>query len=226
MPKTLHSSAKPNQSTEDYIKAVYKLQMNGKSVTTSRIAGHLGLADPSVTDMVKKLSAKKLLHHVPYRGVELTGEGRRLAMKMMRRHRLWEMFLMKFLGYTWDAVHDEAERLEHVTSDEMERRIDKLLGYPKLDPHGDPIPSADGVVVTQALTVLSDMKEGDSVMVLRVSDDDAALLQHAARLGMVLNTKILIKEKLSFDGSMRVKIGKKEHFVSRNLADAIFVHAI
>ena len=147
-------------------------------------------------------------------------------MKMMRRHRLWEMFLTKFLGYTWDAVHDEAERLEHVTSDEMEHRIDKVLGYPKLDPHGDPIPTADGVVIAQVLTMLSDVNEGDCVMVLRVSDDDAGLLKHAARLGLVLNTKLLIKEKLQFDGSMRVKVGKKEHFISRQLADAIFVHAI
>ncbi|HEV8537981.1 MAG TPA: metal-dependent transcriptional regulator [Bacteroidota bacterium] len=215
-----------SQPTEDYIKGVYKLQKNGKSVSTSKLAEHLGLADASVTDMVKKLSAKKLLTHTPYRGVGLTEEGRRLAMKMMRRHRLWEMFLTKFLGYTWDAVHDEAERLEHVTSDEMEHRLDKALGYPKLDPHGDPIPTADGVVHAQALTALSEVKEGDCVKVLRVSDDDAALLQHAARLGLVLHQKLLIKEKLLFDGSMKVKIGKKEHFISRQLADAIFVHAV
>lgn len=215
-----------NQSTEDYIKGVYKLQKNGKSVTTSELAEHLGLADASVTDMVKKLSMKKLLTHTPYRGVELTEDGRRLATKMMRRHRLWEMFLVKFLGYTWDAVHEEAERLEHVTSDEMELRLDRTLGYPRLDPHGDPIPTADGVVDAPALTVLSDVKEGDEVKIIRVSDDDAMLLQHAARLGLVLNKKLHIKEKLSFDGSMKVRIGNKDHFISKQLADAVFVLAL
>src|SRR6266404_2367693 len=121
-----------NQSTEDYIKSIYKLQQSGKDVTTSELARHLRIGDGSVTDMVKKLSAKKLIQYRPYRGVSLTESGARLALRMVRRHRLWEMFLVKFLGYRWDEIHDEAEQLEHVTSDGMEQRLDKALGYPKV----------------------------------------------------------------------------------------------
>lgn len=216
----------PNQSTEDYIKSIYKLQKEGKAVLTSELAKHLNIGDGSVTDMVKRLSIKKLLRHKPYRGVELTEEGKRLALKMLRRHRLWEMFLVKFLFYTWDEVHNEAERLEHVTSDEMEHRLDEALGYPKTDPHGDPIPTANGELRERIYTALRECHVGDKVEVLRVSDDDPALLQHAAKLGLALHAKIIIKEKLSFDGSMKVKIGTKHHFISCQLAEAIFVKAI
>jgi DtxR family Mn-dependent transcriptional regulator len=215
-----------NQSTEDYIKSIYKLQKDGDTVTTSELAAHLGVSDASVTDMVKKLSGRKLLRYTPYRGVELTEDGRRLAMKMMRRHRLWEMLLVKFLGYSWDEVHDEAERLEHVTSDEMEQRLDKALGYPKVDPHGDPIPTAEGVLNAKEFRKLSDAAIGDRIEIVRVSDNDSQLLQHASRLGLALNAKLLIEEKLEFDGSMTVKIGKKKRFISRKLADALFVKEV
>jgi DtxR family transcriptional regulator, Mn-dependent transcriptional regulator len=212
-----------NQSTEDYIKSIYKLQQSGNAVATSELASYLGVTDASVTDMVKKLSGRKLLRYTPYRGVELTEDGRRLAMKMMRRHRLWEMLLVRFLGYSWDEVHDEAERLEHVTSDEMEQRLDKVLGYPKVDPHGDPIPTAEGVISAKEFRKLSDAAIGDRIEIVRVSDEDSQLLLHASRLGLALNVKLLIEEKLEFDGSMTVKIGKKKHFISRKLADALFV---
>ena len=216
----------PNQSTEDYIKGIYKLRKRGKAVATSEIAKHLNIGDGSVTDMVKKLSEKKLLRYKPYRGVDLTDEGRRLAMKMMRRHRLWEMFLVRFLGYTWDEVHDEAERLEHVTSDEMERRLDKALDHPRFDPHGDPIPTADGELKPKVYTSLGEFSEGDRVKILRVSDDDPAILQHATKLSLKLNNKITVKKKLKFDGSMIVKVGAKEQFISQQLANSIFVELV
>ena len=117
-----------NQSTEDYLKGIHKLGSDGGDVTTSALARHLGIGDGSVTDMLKKLASKKLIRYVPYRGVSLTETGRKTAIKMMRRHRLWEIFLVKHLGYGWDEVHEEAERLEHVTSDEMERRLNEMLG--------------------------------------------------------------------------------------------------
>ena len=129
-----------NQSTEDYIKGIYKLRKNGNGVSTSELARHLNIGDGSVTGMLKKLSDKKLIKYIPYKGVSLTESGTKLALQMIRRHRLWEMFLVQFLGYRWDEIHNEAERLEHVTSDAMERRLDKALGFPKFDPHGDPIP--------------------------------------------------------------------------------------
>lgn len=215
-----------NVTTEDYLKAVLMLEGRGERATTSALAAHLDVADASVTDMVKKLSSKKLLRYRPYRGVELTGEGHRLAIKMMRRHRLWEMFLTTFLGYTWDEVHDEAERLEHVTSEKMEYRLDQALGFPKLDPHGDPIPTAEGKLDATVNPSLDQFTSGDRVEVLRVSDANPAILQHASKLGLRLNTRVSVKEKLEFDGSMRVKIGTKEQFISKQIAGAIFVKSI
>src|SRR5262245_8863176 len=140
----LNFSAMSNQSTEDYIKSIYRLQTGKKTVLTSVLAKHLKIGDGSVTDMIKRLSEKKLIHYEPYQGVTLTEAGKRLALKMVRRHRLWEMFLVRYLGYSWHEIHDEAERLEHVTSDVLESRLDKVLGYPKVDPHGDPIPDVHG----------------------------------------------------------------------------------
>ena len=160
----------PTQSVEDYIKSIFKLESSGEKVTTSALARHLGVGDGSVTDMVKKLSERKLIHYEPYQGVRLTESGRRMAMKTVRRHRLWEMFLVKYLGYSWDEIHDEAERLEHATSDELERRIDKALGRPKFDPHGDPIPSASGELPYPKAGRLDDAAEGASVTIVRVSD--------------------------------------------------------
>jgi DtxR family Mn-dependent transcriptional regulator len=214
------------QSTEDYIKGIYKLQNKDEVVATSMLADHLEVADASVTDMIKKLSARNLVRYIPYRGVELTDGGRRLAMQMMRRHRLWEMLLVKFLGYSWDEVHEEAERLEHATSEELERRIDKALGYPKVDPHGDPIPTAAGILKTRKLSRLSDAAQGDKIEIVRVSDHDSRLLQHASRLGLRLRTRLVVGEKLEFDGSMTVRNGRKKLFISRQLAEALFVRGI
>jgi DtxR family Mn-dependent transcriptional regulator len=212
-----------NQSTEDYIKSIYKLKSKGKTVTTSALAKQLQIGDGSVTDMVKKLSEKKLLRYTPYQGVDLTEEGNKLAMKMMRRHRLWEMFLVKFLHFRWDEVHDEAERLEHVTSDELEKRLDKALDYPKVDPHGDPIPSSSGELKELKYVSLDTCDIGKRYVIVRASDDNPEVLQHATKLGLELNKKIVVKERTSFDKSMLVRIGQKEHFISQRLAEAIFV---
>jgi DtxR family Mn-dependent transcriptional regulator len=214
-----------NVSTEDYIKAVYRLEREGEKVTTSALAGRLQLADASITDMIKKLSDKGLIHYEPYRGVGLTVRGKRAALKIVRRHRLWEMYLVKFLGFSWDQVHDEAERLEHVTSDEMEKRLDSALGFPSVDPHGDPIPDADGILEHPEFKALTEFAVGDVVKVLRVSDDDTEMLQFATRVGLVLNKKLTVKEKMGFDGSMVVRVGGKEQFVSKEMASAIFVES-
>ena len=212
-----------NISTEDYIKAIYKLERASQRVTTSALAAELHLADASITDMVKKLSDKGLLHYEPYQGVGLTAKGKRMAVKIVRRHRLWEMFLVKFLGFSWDQIHDEAERLEHVTSDELERRIDKALGYPTVDPHGDPIPTIDGDMDRTVYAPLADFGPGAAVRVHRVSDDDPEILQHATKIGLALNTRLVVKEKMTFDGSMVIKIGSQKKFLSQQVAKAIFV---
>lgn len=213
----------PTISTEDYIKVIYKLESRGERATTSALAAQLGVADASITDMIKKLSEKGLVRYERYQGVHLTARGRRMALGILRRHRLWEMFLTQFLGYSWDKVHDEAERLEHVTSDELEHRIDEALGFPTVDPHGHPIPTKDGELAGTDDASLSACSVGDVVRISRVDDDNSELLHHAAALGLALNSKLTVKEKKTFDGSMLVKVGAKQHFISKQVADAIFV---
>jgi len=211
-----------NQSKEDYLKAILKLGGDSKDVSTSALARQLGIGDGSVTDMVKKLAARDLIVHVPYRGVSLTETGGKLALKMMRRHRLWEIFLTEHLGYGWDEVHDEAEKLEHATSDELESRLSAMLGHPDTDPHGQPVPAPDGTMVAPVDHPLTEFEPGDRVEITRVSDDNSAILQHAAVLGLSLKTKIKIREKRDFDGSLVVMVGKNELFISREVADSIF----
>ncbi|MEK9138123.1 MAG: metal-dependent transcriptional regulator [Bacteroidota bacterium] len=212
-----------NITTEDYIKAIYKLEREGEKVTTSGLAGQLQLADASITDMIKKLSDKGLVHYKRYQGVGLTARGKRMALKIVRRHRLWEMYLVKFLGFSWDRVHDEAERLEHVTSDDLESKLDHALGFPTNDPHGDPIPGSDGELDYMEYTSLAEYDEGDVVRVLRVSDDNSGILQHATKIGVGLSKRLTVKQKMSFDGSMVVRLGNKEHFISKEVAGSIFV---
>lgn len=214
-----------NQSTEDYLKAILKLGGDSKGVSTSALARALGIGDGSVTDMVKKLAARGLIVHVPYQGVSLTAAGNRIARKMMRRHRLWEIFLTKHLGYGWDEVHDEAENLEHATSDELESRLSSMLGDPDTDPHGQPVPSPDGTMAIPADRPLSDFGPGERVIITRVSDDDSAILQHASHLGLSLKRKITIRDKRSFDGSLVVMVGRQERFISREVAASIYAES-
>ena len=210
-------------STEDYIKHIEKLHAGGGSVSTSSLATSLGVADASVTEMVKRLAERGLVRYRPYRGVSLTEEGRLMAMRTLRRHRLWEMYLVRHLGFSWDAIHDEAERLEHVTSEALEEALDRALGYPTVDPHGDPIPTTAGELRPRSTIPLSAASPGATVRVLRVTDGDPSLLQHVARLGLALNARPTVKERLPFDGSIRVTVKGKPQFVSEKLAGCIFV---
>jgi len=212
-----------NRTTEDYIKAIYAIGKDGGRATTSSLADHLRLADASVTDMLKKLSDRGLATYERYQGAFLTPEGRSMALKIVRRHRLWEMFLVRHLGYSWDKVHSEAERLEHVTSDDLEERLDRALDYPTTDPHGDPIPSATGAVSATDGIPLSEVEVGSHVSVCRVSDRDDQMLQHAASIGIALATVVLVKERRPFDGSLIIEISGADHFVSSTVAGAIFV---
>jgi len=155
--------------------------------------------------------------------VSLTPNGRRLAVKILRRHRLWEMFLLRFLEYSWDEIHAEAERLEHVTSDALEQRLDRALGFPASDPHGDPIPTADGKLRRPQEGRLSDAAPGRVVTVARISDADPEVLKRAATLGIGLQRKIRIKEQVVADGSLRVRVGGKERVLGAKLAQSIFV---
>ena len=151
------------RSVEDYLKAIYQLSPEGRPASTSEIAHLLALSAPSVSGMVKRLSEHGLLEHIPYRGVQLTEEGRRAALRMVRRHRLIEAYLVEFLGYSWDTVHAEAERLEHAVSDTMIERMAAALGNPAVDPHGDPIPEADGSIHELAGSALTEIPIGETV---------------------------------------------------------------
>jgi DtxR family Mn-dependent transcriptional regulator len=215
--------ATATQSVEDYIKGIYKLESDGGKVTTSALARHLGIGDGSVTGMVKKLSQKRLIRYEPYQGVHLTEAGRKIAMRTVRRHRLWEMFLVKFLNYSWDEIHNEAERLEHTMSDELERRLDKALGFPKFDPHGDPIPNERGELPLPREQKLAEVEAKQVVTIVRVSDENPEILQYLTRLGLGLQSRMKIIEKVSFDKSVIVKVGSKEVVLSSQLAQSISV---
>ncbi len=208
---------------EDYIKNIYKLQSDQDKVTTSSLADALNVSAASVTDMIKKLSERSLIKYMPYQGVELTRRGRIMALRTLRRHRLWEMFLVEYLDYTWDEVHDEAEKLEHIMSEDLEARIDKALGFPKHDPHGHPIPTKNGEIIEDDHPSLAELKINDTGRVVRVNDVSQSLLKYMASMGIQINWRIKVLEIVEFDGSMRVQVNSTESFVSRQVARNIFI---
>src|SRR5437763_7973417 len=169
------------RAQQDYLKALYLLGGDGRPVPTRDLAQRLGISSPSVSEMVTRLSAQGLVEHDRYRGQQLTREGRKIALELVRHHRLLEMFLVQVLGYSWDEVHEEAERLEHVISETMEARIFELLGRPELDPHGHAIPSLTGKVRPLSERGRSDCRKGGRVVVQGVSDDDPARLRELER---------------------------------------------
>lgn len=216
----------PSEQVENYLKNIYKLQATEGKVTTSLLSEKLQISAPSVSEMIKKLADAGNLKHTPYRGVELTEQGRRKALRIIRRHRLWELFLVEVLKYAWDEIDEEAERLEHITSEKLEKRLDAALGYPTRDPHGDAIPSPDGKVLDLRHKRLANAKPGRTVVVSRVSDESPEILKYASKLGILLRKKIRLKEKIDFDGSLRVEIAGKERFISAKLAENIFVEEV
>ena len=171
-------------SIEDYAKAIYVLEERHGVASTTALADRLGISPPAVSAMVKKLAALGYVTHVPYRGVRLTDQGRRVALEVLRHHRLLETYLVEELGVPWDRVHAEAEVLEHVLSEGLEERIAAKLGEPTHDPHGDPIPAADGTVVEPETVALDTLATGDRGRFVRVSDSDSKLLRELARLGI------------------------------------------
>ena len=211
------------RAQEDYLKALYLLSGAERPVPTRDLAQRLGISSPSVSEMVTRLSAQGLVEHDRYRGQQLTREGRKVALELVRHHRLLEMFLVRVLGYSWDEVHDEAERLEHVISERMEQRIFDLLGRPQLDPHGHAIPTLGGKVRPVSHRALSECKAGEKVIVQGVSDDDAGKLRELERRGLMPGTRLAVVASSEFEGPIEVRIKGRRESVPLGLARAIFV---
>ncbi len=212
-------------SEENYLKAVYHLsQTSDKKVTPTAIARELSNNPASVVDMLKKLGDKKLLTYNKVKGAKLTEKGTKLALEIVRKHRLWEVFLLDKLGYKWDEVHPLAEQLEHVGGSEFAARLDKFLGFPTYDPHGDPIPKADGRVAEVSRTMLIEVEPGKSYKVMAVKDDSPEFLNYLQKLGIGIGTKLKVIEKIPFDGSLVVQIEKDANTtISNKFAQNVLV---
>lgn len=193
-----------SRSVEDYLKAIFRLSNQGGFASTSDIAALLALSPPSVSGMVKRLSEMGLIEHVPYRGVQLTAQGRRAALRMIRRHRVLELYLTRNLGYDWDTVHNEAERLEHAVSDELIERMAAALGDPQYDPHGDPIPTATGDIEETELVSLADAQIGDALELRQVVTQDPARLRYFAEQGLVPGVRVVVTDRQPFNGPTTV----------------------
>jgi len=209
---------------EDYAKAIYGLELRaGGAVSTNALAERLGVTAASASGMVKRLDELGLVSHVPYRGVELTADGRRLALEVLRHHRLLELYLAESLGVPWDRVHEEAEVLEHVLSEELEEAIAAKLGNPTHDPHGDPIPTADLRIEEGDTVSLQSLRAGQAGTFVRVSDADPEMLRYLAERGIAPGSRFQIVDKHPFDGPLFARFGAEVHVLGGALAQAMRV---
>jgi DtxR family transcriptional regulator, Mn-dependent transcriptional regulator len=210
-------------SEENYIKAIFHLQKDG-TVTTNELAAELQTKPASVTDMMKKLSIKKLVHYKAYHGFTLTNEGKKVALLIIRRHRLWEYFLAEKLNFSWEDVHEVAEDLEHVSSKKLIDKLDEYLGFPRTDPHGDPIPDINGKIETNKQVCLLEMPLNKQATVSYVSDQSTGMLELLSHKKIGIGTKMEVKKKFSYDNSLEVKIQQQAAInISEQLAKNIFV---
>lgn len=212
-----------SQASEDYLKAIFKLEKENSPVGTRKIAEFLKISSASVTKMLQKLEKQKLVNYTSYQGVRLTKKGTGIALAILRRHRLLELFLKEELGYSWDEVHEEAESLEHHVSDRFVERIAEILGYPEFDPHGDPIPNQKGEFPLRDSTALSLIEPPQRVVICRVPDGDASLLQYLAEIKVVPGQVAQVQDQAPFQGPLTLKIGRKTQIIGRELARKIFV---
>lgn len=208
---------------EDYLKAIWMLQQTEVPVSTSRIAERLQLTSAAVTAMVKRLADQNLLRHEPYYGVSLTATGELAALRIIRRHRVLELFLNEVLGYAWDSVHEEAERLEHAASDELIERLARLLGEPERDPHGSVIPSASGEINQAVYPALADLAPGTGGRVLEVQVSDPEQLRYLGSLELYPGAQVEVTEHAPFRGPVSLRVNGEARVISRELADRIRV---
>lgn len=211
-------------SEENYIKTIFHLQQHSDTVTTNALAKELKTSAASVTDMMKKLKAKKLLHYEAYRGFKLSIDGRKVALGIIRRHRLWEYFLAEKLKFNWDEVHAIAEEMEHVGSKKLIDKLDEYLGFPKFDPHGDPIPDVNGKIEISRKICLTELPLNTIAIVSSVSDQSSEILELLEHKKIAIGTRLEIKKKFDFDSSMEIKIRQQPAFtISKQLSENIFV---
>ena len=210
---------------ENYLKAVWKLSFGKReAVNTNAIATHLNTTAASVTDMLKRLSEKKMVVYERYKGVKLTDDGRKSAVGLVRRHRLWEVFLVEKLGLRWDEVHDIAEELEHIQSEKLIKQLDNFLGKPTADPHGDPIPDENGIFAETDSVLLSTLQSGETATIIGVDEHSTAFLQYLDAQNLVIGTKIKILELYKYDNSMKIMIlGKNEAVISQKVTQNLLV---
>lgn len=214
-----------SQSIEDYLKTIYLLESenDGKGVSTTQVAEALNISSASVTNMIKKLAGLKLVDYESYYGARLTEPGRKIALEVIRHHRLLELYLKEMMGYSWDQVHDEAEKLEHHISEQFEDRIAELLDHPTHDPHGDPIPSKDGVMPETANEKLTEASENKPYLIGRVRDQDPDLLRYLEKIGLIPGVRVKLVEKAPFKGPLTLDVEGKTQIIGHDVAEAIFL---
>jgi DtxR family Mn-dependent transcriptional regulator len=215
---------RPSEAVENYAKAIYSLQhRTGEPVATNDLAERLHVTAASASGMIRKLADTGLVEHVPYRGVQLTAEGEQVALEVLRHHRLLELYLAEQLGVPWDRVHEEAEALEHVISEDLEARIAAKLGNPTHDPHGDPIPDAGLHIDESSTRCLADLDPGDRGRFVRVSDSDPAMLRYLSERGMALGDNLEVLDREPFGGPLKVRFGDTLQVLGGTLAAAMRV---
>lgn len=216
-----------NISKEDYLSVIYKTADSNGIIKANQIAEKLNVSGAAVTDMLRKLSKAGYVDYKRYKGIKLTRSGEEFARSMVRRHRIWEVFLHQIVGLPWDKVHSEAENLEHSSSDELINRLEEMLDYPEFDPHGDPIPDRNGKMPKGNLgTPLSTIEPGNLVKVNRVHDFDSSFLQYITNIGIELNKEVTVLDTLEFDHSLLIEVNKKQTSISNKVAANIFVTEI
>tara|TARA_X000000950_G_C13746496_1_gene590788 strand:+ start:281 stop:949 length:669 start_codon:yes stop_codon:yes gene_type:complete len=216
-----------SKSEENYLKSIYNLsELGNKVVTTNSISKILNIEPASVTDMIKKLSKKKLIYHEKYRGTKISKNGIKVALQIIRRHRLWEVFLYEKLNFNWDEIHEVAEELEHVSSDQLIDNLDKYLKYPKIDPHGDPIPNKLGEIDFVDKISISDLKINEKGIVSRIINEDEEFFILLNKLNIEIGTEVKILDKIDYDGSLDVSINNKSVIISKVIAENIKITKI
>lgn len=216
-----------NISQEDYLTAIYRNLDNAGEIKPNLLASKLDISNAAVTDMLRKLARDGFVDYQKYKSIKLTVEGETYAKNVVRRHRIWEVFLHQTLGMSWDKVHDEAEKLEHSSSDEMINLLEEFLEYPEVDPHGYPIPDKNGKIKkSKSAVAITELNENNIAKIIRVNDDVKNLLSYITKIGISLGKEILVKDKLDYDGSILIMIDNKEINISNKIASNIYVEKI